>query len=115
MSKHVTTLLDMTEALSVSVSNVLKICPEYSHGTRTFFPKWMVKRILRKFLIGICFLHSHDVIHGDLHLGNILFTAASPDSYTVEKLEHDETMEDFVITRPNGTLDKYAPQYIAVT
>ncbi len=65
--------------------------------------------------MGICFLHSHGVIHGDLHLGNILFTAPSPDSYTAEELEHDETMEDFVITRPNATLDKCAPRYIAVT
>ncbi len=61
MSKHVIALLDhfehqgpngkhvciVSEALSASVSNVLKTCPEYSHGTRTFFPKWMVKTILR--------------------------------------------------------------------
>ena len=65
--------------------------------------------------MGICFLHSHGVIHGDLHLGNILFSAPSPDSYTAKELEHDETMEDFVITRPNATLDKSAPRYIAVT
>ena len=129
MSKHVIALLNyfghqgpngkyvciVTEALSASVSNVLKTCSEYSHGLQTFFPKSMVKRILRQVLIGICFLHSHGVIHGDLHLGNILFSALSPDSYTAKELEHDETMEDFVITRPNATLDKSAPRYIAVT
>ena len=64
--------------------------------------------------MGLCFLHSYGVIHGDLHLGNILFAAPILDSYTVEELEHDETIEDFVITRPNATLDKCAPRYIAV-
>ena len=129
MSKHVITLLDyfehqgpngkhvciVSEALSMNVSNLLNTCPEYSHGPRTFFPKWMAKRILRQVLIGLCFLHSHDVIHGDLHLGNILFAAPSPDSYTVEELEQDETVEAFVRTRPDGTLDKWAPRYIPVT
>lgn len=64
--------------------------------------------------MGICFLHSHGVTHGDLHLGNILFAAPSPDSYTAKELEHNETMEDFIINRPNTTLDKSAPRYIAV-
>lgn len=128
-SKHVIALLDhfghqgpngkhvciVSEVLGASVSNVLKTCPEYSHGRRNFFPKSMVKRILRQVLMGMCFLHSHGVIHGDLHLGNILFATPSPESYTAKELEHDETMEDFVITRPNATLEKSAPRYIAVT
>lgn len=129
MSKHVIALLDhfehqghngkhvciVSEALSASISNVLKTCPFFSHGTQTFFPKLMIKIILIQVLMGICFLHSHGVIHVDLYLGNILFAPLSPDSYNAKELEHDETMEDFVITRPNATLDKSAPRYIAVT
>ena len=129
MSKHVIALLDhfehqgpngkhaciVSEALGASVSTVLTTCPKYFHGYRMFFPKWMVKRILRQVLMGICFLHSHGVIHGDLHMGNILFAAPSPDSYTAKELEHDETMKSVVITRPNRTYYKCAPRYIAMT
>lgn len=129
MSKHVIALLNhfehqrpngkhiciITEALSASVSNFLKTCLKYSHGLWTFFLKLIVKRILRQVLMGICFLYSYGIIHGDLHLGNILFSAPSPHLYIAKKLEHNETIDDFVLTRPNATLDKSASWYIAVT
>lgn len=129
MSKHVIALLHhfehqgpnrkqvciVSKALSANISNVLKTCSKYSHGPLMFFPKLMVKRIFRQVLMDICFLHSYGIIHGDLHLDNILFAAPSPDSSIVKELEYDKTLEDFVIIRLNATFDKSTPRYIAVT
>lgn len=36
------------------------------------------KYILRQMMGGLVFLHSRDLIHGDLHLGNALFPLQSP-------------------------------------
>ena len=75
----------------------------------------MVKGILRQALIGICFLHSHGVIDGDIHVCNVLFVASNLDLYTVEELEHDESKAVHLVTRRDRTLDKWAPRYILVT
>lgn len=105
MSRHVITLLDTFEhqgpngkyfcivfALSQSVSNLLLFTPEYFHVPVTIFPYSRAKRVLKQTFMGICFLHSHGVIHGDIHQGNILFADPDLESYTMEKLEQDETL-----------------------
>lgn len=69
---------------------MLNWAPEYHNGTVSIFPRRMVKRILRQVLLGISFLHSHGVIHGDIHTGNLLFLAPGFDSCIVEKVEDDE-------------------------
>lgn len=72
----------------------------------------MAKEILRQVLIGICFLHSHGVIHGNIHLNNILFEVPNLNSYTEEDLEHESSKVVHLVTRQDGTLDKSVPRYI---
>ena len=67
---------------------------------------------IKQVLIGICFLRSHGVIHGDIHLNNVLFVARDLDSFTLEELEHDKTDAIYLVTRLDGKLDKWAPRYI---
>lgn len=102
MSRHVITLLDcfqhqgpngkhvciVSEALSASVSSELSTTFENFNGVMSVFRKWMAKRILQQVLIGLCFLHSYDVIYGDIHLDNILFEVPNLASYTVEELDY---------------------------
>lgn len=133
MSRHVITLLDcfqhqgpnrkhiciVSGALSASVSSVLnddQDVPtfEYSHDFISLFPKWMAKRILRQILFGLCFLHSHGVIHGDIHLNNILFEVPNRASYTVKELEHAKSKEVQLVARPDGTPDQCVPRYLPV-
>ena len=127
MSRHVITLLDyfqlqgpngrhvciVSEALSLSVSNVLWDTFEYFNGIVSVFPNWMAKRILRQVLFGLCFLHSPGVIHGDIHLNNILFEVPNLASYTVKELEHDKSKEVQLVARPDGTPDQCVPRYLA--
>lgn len=126
MPTHVTALLDcfehegpngkhlclVFEALSVNISSMLTWTPEYHNGTVSIFPKRMAKRILRQVLLGISFLHSHGVIHGDIHTGNILFLAPGLASCTAEEVEHDTNAGIKSVTRPDGKLDEWAPRYI---
>lgn len=125
MSRHVITLLDsfehhgpngkhvciVFETLGASISGVLDCNPEYYHGGLSLFPTWMAKSVLRQVLIGICFLHSHGVIHGDIHLNNILFEVPNLDSYTVKDLECGNSSQ--LKTRLGGRLDKWAPRYLS--
>ncbi len=126
MSRHVITLLDsfehhgpngkhvciVFEALGASISGVLDRNFEYIHRGLSLFPKWMAKSILRQVLIGICFLHSHGVIHGDIHLNNILFEVPNLDSYTVKDLEGGNRIQ--LNTMLGGKLGEWAPRYLPV-
>ena len=126
ISTHVTTLLNcfehegpngrhlciVFEAISVNISTMLNWTPEYHNGTVSILPKQMAKRILRQVLLGISFLHSHGVIHGDSHTGNLLFLAPGLDSCTGEEVEDDENAGIMSVTRLDGRLDKWAPRYI---
>ena len=125
-STHVISLLDcfqhqgpngkhlciVFEALSANISTMLEYTPEYQIGSETVFPKWLAKRILRHLLLRISFLHSHGVIHGDSHTGNLLFLAPSLDSCTAEELEDDENAEVMSVNRLDGRVDKWAPRYL---
>ena len=124
MSRHAITLLDsfehhgpngkhvciVFEALGPSISDVLDCNLEYFDGALSLFPKWMAKSILRQALIGICFLHSHGVIHGDIHLNNILFEEPNLDSYTVKDLECGNRTQ--LKTILGGRLSEWTPRYI---
>lgn len=46
----------------------------------------MVKRILRRVLLGITYLHSHGIIHGGLHFGNLLFVVPNLDVANTDDL-----------------------------
>ena len=126
MSTHVITLLDcfehegpngkhlclVFEALAVNISSMLTWTPEYHNGTVSIFPKQLAKRILRQVLLGISFLHSHGVIHGDIHTGNILFLAPGLVSCTAEEVEQNINAGIMSLTRPDRKHDKWAPRYI---
>lgn len=101
------------EVLSVNISTMLEYTPEYLIGSAFRFPKWMAKRILRQLLLGISFLHSNGVIHGDIHTGNLFFRAPNLDSCTAEQLEDDEeNVGVMLVNRLDGKVDKWAPRYL---
>lgn len=75
------------EPLGPHLWAVLDATPEFHHGSLfedddffksvpkyRRFPKNLGKRILRNVLQGIKYLHAHDIVHGYLHMGNVLVT-----------------------------------------
>lgn len=108
----------VTEALGPSAAAVIEWTPSYRNldraGNNCYrFPLWICKRILKQVLLGIAYLHSQGVVHGDIHAGNVLF-ATAPILDTDQFNQIDER-GNMVVNRPDGTFDPSAPRYIPIT
>lgn len=81
----------------------------------------MVKKILRHVLLGIAYLHSHGIIHGDIRDSNLLFVlpnldvANTDDLATMDQLAIDEAPWNIPLKRLDGNIDESAPRYIPVS
>ncbi|KAI9758255.1 MAG: hypothetical protein M4579_003114 [Chaenotheca gracillima] len=83
-----------------------------SKGERTRYPTWMAKRILTDVLGALIFLHQNGVVHGDVHPGNLLFSARKIDSIDEKKLEQPKSKITAPLQRLDGKIDKWSPQYL---
>lgn len=110
------------EVLGPSVSAILEWTPEYRistpRGVRgSRFPLPMAKRILRQILLGISYLHSNRIIHGDMHCGNLLLVppnlhlANTDDSANMDNWAADKA--EGPVTRLDIKIDLSAPRYVA--
>lgn len=77
------------------------------------YPKHLSKRILKELLLGLCFLHSNKIVHGDVHKGNILVNVLLP-QYKPESLENLRQPLDQArpLERLDGKKDVWAPPYL---
>ena len=101
---------------------------------RERYPFWMAKSILWQTLLGLDFLHSNGIAHGDVQPGNLLFplkdlneveesqlSQQSMDPITPEeeaKAEREETLPrergiSDPVRRLDGKVDHWAPHYLA--
>ena len=76
-------------------------------------PKEWARRILRDTLLGLQFLHSNGIIHGDVHPGNVLFAIKlpSPQSNPPSNLQQSPRERD-KLERRDGKVDLWAPKYL---
>jgi len=76
-------------------------------------PKEWARRILRDTLLGLQFLQSNGIIHGDVHPGNILFTINLPrlQSDPSDSLQQHPD-EHLKLERLDGKVDLWAPKYL---
>ncbi|OAA65389.1 Protein kinase-like domain protein [Niveomyces insectorum RCEF 264] len=88
------------------------ICQDGDWWKRRFPIAW-ARRMLRDVLSGIHFLHTNGVVHGDLHLGNVLLTAKQLDvtSTAAETLKQNPA-EGQAVRRLDDRTDLWAPAYI---
>lgn len=75
----------------------------------------MAKSILRQILLGISYLHSKHVIHGDIHCGNLLLVPPKLNLANTDNLAPDKAEGNFPVTRLDGKIDLSAPQYTDTT
>ena len=77
------------------------------------FPKQFAKRALREILLGLQFLHTSGVVHGDLHMGNILVSIRpiGMDNTSLQRLEQSPSQGN-PLRRLDGKVDRWAPLYL---
>jgi hypothetical protein len=67
-------------------------------GKQVRYPKWMAKLILKHALLGLAFLHTNNIIHGDFQPGNPLFSMLDINSLSEEELKQDQSQRDQLTT-----------------
>ena len=98
-----------------NVNTMLRLSPQCRIGEdwERRFPTQWTRRILRDALLGLRFLHSEGIVHGDFHLGNILFTiklsCLTPDH--IEGLIQYPDAHN-MLRRRDGKIDLWAPKYL---
>ncbi|GJJ15337.1 hypothetical protein Clacol_009613 [Clathrus columnatus] len=81
------------------------------------YPKWMAKKTLLHTLHALAFLHEHNIVHGNVHPGNSLFSISDINGIEVDELKHDETVIPrtvWPLKRRDGKTDKWAPKNLYV-
>lgn len=58
----------------------------------------MAKLILKRALLGLAFLHTNNIIHGDFQPGNLLFSILDIGSLSEEELKQDQSQRDQLTT-----------------
>lgn len=89
------------------------ICQDGPWWKRRFPTAWS-RRMLRDVLLGLNFLHTRALVHGDLHLGNILLTVKGLDitDANIAKLQQ-QPADGYLLERLDGlAVDASAPTYI---
>lgn len=113
------------EPLGPHLRDVLEATPEFWHGSMfpddvffknipecQRFPKDLGKRVLKNVLYGLQYLHTYGIVHGDLHMGNILVTIRSLELNAATMKELQQKSEDGEATkRLDGKQDRWAPAY----
>lgn len=77
------------------------------------FPRHIAKRILKEVLRGLQFLHRNNVVHGDVHKGNVLVNTLLP-QYAADSLNKLRQPPDQArpLERLDGKKDLWAPPYL---
>ncbi|KAM0593584.1 hypothetical protein ACHAQF_001549 [Verticillium nonalfalfae] len=106
------------EPMGPSVSSILN-APRKILDLRNMQPRRFstqkTKAILRDVLCGLRFLHSNDIVHGDLQSGNVLFSVRDLNLISVDDLRQDINSSRIeYLKRKDGKIDKWAPKYLIV-
>ncbi|KAL8896468.1 MAG: hypothetical protein Q9207_007690 [Kuettlingeria erythrocarpa] len=85
-------------------------------GLRWRFPLHRARGIAARVILGLNFVHSAGVVHGDLYTGNILFKVPSIDGLSTKELyqQFAPLTKQPVKRRDGGPLDAAAPPYAVV-
>ncbi|PQE19605.1 dis1-suppressing kinase dsk1 protein [Rutstroemia sp. NJR-2017a WRK4] len=113
------------EPMGRCVTTVLENLPNplrSETGCQDSCPISMAKSILRQALLGLDFLHQIGIAHGDLHDGNLLFSAKdlsaveeealSPTLLPMEEEERCWFRTYELVERVDGKIDLWAPKYL---
>lgn len=103
------------DPMGPDLTSLLKRYPEFQIGEpwERRFSKQFAKEALLDIVRALDFLHSHGVVHGDVHLGNILSNIRHLDvNITSKKMLQQPVGDGRSLRRLDGKADLWAPSYL---
>lgn len=83
-------------------------------GKRSRYPNDMAKAILKQILSSLAFIHKHNVAHGDVQSGNVLFAVSGLRGVGEEQLRQAQDKISPPLQRLDGKPDHWAPRYLTL-
>ncbi|KAM5354712.1 hypothetical protein ACJ41O_001359 [Fusarium nematophilum] len=103
------------DPMGPNIDVMLLRCPKFQIGEpwERRFTKQFSKQVARDVILGLSFLHLHDIVHGDIQPGNILVDIPHID-VTLETIKGLEQSPDQgrPLIRLDGKKDIWAPPYL---
>jgi serine/threonine protein kinase len=78
------------------------------------YPKKMAKRILKQLLQSLASVHANGLIHGDVHLGNLLFSIRDISGKPEHEMKRGQDEMIRPLIRKDGKEDRWAPRYLTL-
>ncbi|KAF5009194.1 hypothetical protein FDECE_4559 [Fusarium decemcellulare] len=103
------------ETMGPSLTTLLQKWPDFQIGQpwERRFTKEFTKRSLLDTIRALHFLHERGVVHGDVHLGNILTCIRQPEVSPVSERELQQPTSDAQpLKRRDGKKDLWSPSYL---
>ncbi|KAF8460080.1 kinase-like domain-containing protein [Kalaharituber pfeilii] len=107
----------VTEVMGPNISDLLSP-PRGRFDDFPRFPKQIVKQITRQLLLGLAYIHSNRIVHGDVYPGNVAFALPSLDNFSQEEVLADVSLPltSTTVRRRDGLCpkggDPWAPKYL---
>lgn len=103
--------------MAATMKTVSEDIRDYSTLEGRSYPLQLLKSIIKEMLLGLDFLHSHNIVHGDLRPGNLLFAAKDlkhvAEEHLIQRLEKGKTVRK--MSRQDGEHSQCVPRYICFT
>ncbi|KAF8458760.1 kinase-like domain-containing protein [Kalaharituber pfeilii] len=107
----------VTEVMGPSISALLfPLWEKFGYSTR--YPKQVVKQMTRQMLLGMTYIHSKGIVHGDVYPSNVAFAIPSLDNSSPEEVLADMSLPltSTTVRRIDGLCpeggDPWAPKYL---
>ena len=83
-------------------------------GQNKRFTLSAARTILHQVLLGLDFIHSRGLVHGDFHSGNWLFSLREMSNVSVKDVRQSEDMVSAPVRRLDGSSDSSAPPFLTL-
>ena len=100
------------EVLGPSIARVRQDCSTLEDTT--YLTLSCARRLVYQVLLGLDFMHSVGVIHGDLHAANVLFALRDLSKESIDSLRQPDDKISVDIKRLNGPLQPGDPRHLSL-
>ncbi|KAF8466328.1 kinase-like domain-containing protein [Kalaharituber pfeilii] len=107
----------VTEVMGPNISDLV-MGPRRRLDDLARYPKHIVQQITRQLLLGLAYIHSKRIVHGDVYPGNVAFALPSLDNCSQEEVLADVSLPltSTTVRRRDGLCpkggDPWAPKYL---